>query len=428
LPIERVVDIVIAIVALEVLLRSFACLFLPLAPIRLRRSHADSFCAGLIRAHRPDFAAVNNAISERFGIDFRRSWALAFLRRALLPMLFAIALLCWLLTGVTALGINERAVYEAFGRPQAVFAPGLHLHLPWPFGVLRPVEYGVVHETPIVFAASGEASAEASAQPPAAADIEGVPAPSADRLWTGDHPSEASYLVASIANGRESFEIANIDLRVAYRIGLSDAAARAVIYNVASPDAAIRAMAGQMLARYFARFTIQDLLGQNRDAFVRGFEQELQSRLAALDTGIEVMGVVVEAIHPPSGAAASYQGVQAAAIQSQVEIATARAAATTLIGGAQEEAVRTRDSAAAAAVERVDQAKAALSLFGGDHQAHAAGGEAFLFERRLEHLGKGLAGMPLVIIDHRITHDDALTLDVRPLATKPTTDVPEEEP
>src|SRR5262249_3654148 len=108
LAIERVVDIVIAIVALELLLRSFACVFVPLAPIRTRRSHADSFCAGLIRAHRPDFAAVNEAISERFGIDFRRSWALAFLRRAMLPMLCAVALLCWLLTGVTALGNHQR--------------------------------------------------------------------------------------------------------------------------------------------------------------------------------------------------------------------------------------------------------------------------------------------------------------------------------
>ncbi|HEX3945002.1 MAG TPA: SPFH domain-containing protein [Rhizomicrobium sp.] len=341
-------------------------------------------------------------------------------------MLVAIVLLCWLLTGVTALGINQRAVYEAFGKPQAVFTSGLRVHLPWPFGVLRPVEFGVVHEIPILFSAAGDVIVEADRRSAEQASIEGTPPPSADRLWTADHPSEASYLVASIANGRQSFEIADIDLRIVYRIGLSEAAARDVVYNVTSPDSVIRATAGRMLARYFARYMMADVLGQNREAFIRGFERELQERLASLDTGIEVMAVVVEAIHPPADAAASYQGVQAAAIRAQVSIATAKADAVSRISDAQQQAIRTRNEGAGAAAERVDQAKAALSLFAGDHQAYVAGGDAFLFERRLEHLGKGLGILPLVIIDHRISHDDALTLDLRPSNPGTSTYVPEQ--
>jgi regulator of protease activity HflC (stomatin/prohibitin superfamily) len=414
------------VLALEFILRSFAYVFIPLAPIRTRRSHADSFLAGLIRPQWPDLGAINAAINEKFGIDFARSWALSFLRRAMIPMLVAIVLLCWLLTGVTALGINQRAVYEAFGKPQAVFTSGLRVHLPWPFGVLRPVEFGVVHEIPILFSAAGDVIVEADRRSAEQASIEGTPPPSADRLWTADHPSEASYLVASIANGRQSFEIADIDLRIVYRIGLSEAAARDVVYNVTSPDSVIRATAGRMLARYFARYMMADVLGQNREAFIRGFERELQERLASLDTGIEVMAVVVEAIHPPADAAASYQGVQAAAIRAQVSIATAKADAVSRISDAQQQAIRTRNEGAGAAAERVDQAKAALSLFAGDHQAYVAGGDAFLFERRLEHLGKGLGILPLVIIDHRISHDDALTLDLRPSNPGTSTYVPEQ--
>jgi regulator of protease activity HflC (stomatin/prohibitin superfamily) len=423
---EHVVDIIVGLVALELVLRSFAYLFIPLAPVQTRRSHADSFLAGLIRPQWPDLEAINKTINEKFGIDFARSWALSFLRRATVPMLLAMVLLCWLLTGVTALGLNQRAVYEAFGRPQAVFTSGLHVHLPWPFGVLRPVEYGVVHEIPILFSAAGNVMVEAGRQPAQAASIEGEPPPSADRLWTADHPSEASYLVASIANGKQSFEVADIDLRIVYRIGLSDAAARDVVYNVASPDSVIRATAGRMLARYFARYTMADVLGQNRDAFIRGFERELQARLASLDTGIQIMAVVVEAIHPPSDAAASYQGVQAAAIRAQVAIATAKGDAISRTSDAQQQAIRARNEAAGQAAERIDQAKAALSLFNGDHQAYLAGGDAFLFERRLEHLGKGLGILPLVIIDHRISHDDALTLDLRPLSAGASNYVPEE--
>ena len=45
---------------------------------------------------------------------------------------------------------------------------------------------------------------------------------SSDRLWTFSHPSEQSYLIASEANGQQTFQIADADLRVVYRIGLTD--------------------------------------------------------------------------------------------------------------------------------------------------------------------------------------------------------------
>ena len=422
---EHFADVVVGLVAAEIVLRCAAFFFIPLPPIETRKSPADSVIAGLIRLQRPNLAAFNATVRDRLGIDFARSWALAYIRRAALPVLMIMALFCWLLTGVTALGLNERAVYEAFGRPQAVFTPGLHLHLPWPFGVLRPVEYGVVREIPIVFAANGSVAADQTDEFQArGGDIEGAPPPSADRLWTADHPSEASYLVASASNGRQNFEVADIDLRIVYRIGLSDDSALAAVYNVSSPETMVRASAGRMLARYFARYTIADVLGQNREAFIGGFQRELQARLAALNTGIEVMAVVVEAIHPPSGAAASYQGVQAAAIRAQVLIATARANAVTVVKQAQQTATTTRDEAAAAAAENVDAAKTATALFAGDRQAYAIGGASFVFERRLEHLNKALAKLPLTVIDHRISRDDALTLDQRP---GPSAYVPDEQ-
>jgi regulator of protease activity HflC (stomatin/prohibitin superfamily) len=278
--------------------------------------------------------------------------------------------------------------------------------------MLKPVEYGVVREIPIVFAANGNVATEAERT--RAGTIEGPPPPSADRLWNADHPSEASYLVASVSNGKQNFEVADIDLRIVYRIGLSDQAARDVVYNIASPETMVRAAAGRMLARYFARYTIGDVLGQNREAFIRGFEKELQARLAGLDSGVEVMAVVVEAIHPPPAAAASYQGVQAATIRAQVDIATARATAISQTMSAQEEALKARNDAAAGAAERVDLARASTALFAGDRQAYAEGGTAFLFERRLEHLNTGLANFPKIVIDHNISRDNALTLDLRP--------------
>lgn len=424
--IEHGVAAITSLVGLELAIRSLVGWYSPRPSAAQRGCHADSAIAGLLRLQRPDFASLSASASRRFGIDLTRSWALGFIRRAATPSLLVLAALGWLLTGLSALGLSERAVYESFGRPAGVLHPGLHVHLPWPLGVLRPVEFGTVHEIPVVFAADDGTPAETeSSMEPTSTPIEGAAPPGADRLWDASHPSEASYLVASNSNGRQNFEVINIDLRVLYRIGLSDEAAQEVTYNVASPESIIQAAAGRMLARYFARYTVLDVLGQNREAFIRGFQRELQARLGDLSTGIEVMGIVVEAIHPPPAAAPAYQGVQTAAIRSVVQIAEAKAEAVQSINSAQDEATLLRNNAQAAAAERVDLAKSELALFDGDRQAYSTGGNSFLFERRLQHFDKALAGVPFTLVDHRIERADAPVLDLRPSSSAADTFAPE---
>ncbi len=419
---RQVASIVICLVALELFVRSIVRWYATPVAQADRLSHADSSIAGMLRFQRPDFAALGVAVTRQAGFDLGRSWALGFIRRALLPATGTLIVFGWLLSGVSALGLNERAVYESLGRPVAVLHPGLHVHLPWPMGVLRPVEFGEVREVPIAFPTDDGAPAETPTPLSSAdTDIEGIPPPSVDRLWDASHPSEASYLVASIANGRQNFEVINIDLRVMYRIGLSDRDAQQATYNVASPEEVIRAAAGQMLARYFARLTVLDVLGENRESFIRGFQTELQSRLASLSTGIEVMGVVVEAIHPPPAAAPAYQGVQTAAIRSVTHIAEARAEAAQTMNSAQSDATTLHNEATAAAAERVGAARTELALFDGDRQAHRIGGPAFLLERRLQRFNQVLRRTRFTVVDHRIEKANAPLLDLRPAPFSPDT-------
>jgi regulator of protease activity HflC (stomatin/prohibitin superfamily) len=392
------------LVSAEILLRNAAFVFMPLPPMEIRRGRADSFIAGLLRLQKPSLGPVSASLSRQFGIDLSRSWALQFIRRASFPSLAGLVAAGWLLTGITALDLSQRAVYEAFGRPQAVFHSGLHIHLPWPFGRLKPVEYGAVREIPIVFAnETGLPAAESS-----------VTTESADRLWDASHPSEASYLVASNRNGRETFEVVNIDIQILYRIGLSDRAAYDAVYSTDSSEALIRVAAGRMLARYFARYTIPDVLGQNREQFIRGFQQELQSRLNLLSSGIDVLGVVIEAIHPPPEAAGSYQEVQAAGIRAETLVARARASAVSVVSQAQSTGTTMRDGATASGTEMVDQAKIDTALFASDVTAYRQDGAAFLFERRLSDIGKSInPATPVTIIDRTINAAQMPMLDMR---------------
>src|SRR6185312_10286504 len=372
--IEGAMAIFIGLVALEMLLRAAAMLFVPFAPMATRRSVADSSLAALLRLTPPTLASVAQGVRRQFGIDLSRSWALAFVRQALFPITACMVVVAWATTGFTALGLNERAVYERLGEPVAVLGPGLHVHLPWPLGIMRRVELGTVHEIPVVFAAagdqasSGRGAATDQTLPDAAAEDQ--PPPSADRLWDASHPSEAGYLIASETQGKQSFQIVNIDLRIVYRTGESEAAARAAAYAVAEPEALIRAQAGELLVRYFARYTLLDVLGQSRETFSNAFRAELQQGLDKLSTGLEVIAVIVEAIHPPPGAANAYHYVQAAEILSRSEVSLRRADATRRLKSAQQTAMEDRNQALGAAAEAVSAARASSVLFQGDRTAY----------------------------------------------------------
>ncbi|MGH8209077.1 MAG: hypothetical protein ACREU6_05660, partial [Steroidobacteraceae bacterium] len=85
------------------------------------------------------------------------------------------------------------------------------------------------------------------------------------------------------------------------------------------------------------------------------------------------------------------------------------------------------NEAQAAAAERLDLAKTELALFDRDRQAYTAGGRAFLFERRLQHFDKALAGVPFTLVDHRIDRTDAPLLDLRQSSSVSATLAPPED-
>jgi regulator of protease activity HflC (stomatin/prohibitin superfamily) len=418
---ERAIAVLIALVALELIVRCAAIIFIPFAPIESRPSLADSSLAGaVLRLGLPSLRTINLAVRRQLGIDLSRSWALAFIQRAALPVLVGIGLFAWAVTGVTTLGLNQRGIYERLGTPVAVFGPGLHFHLPWPLGKIRPVELGVVHLLPIEFLLPGGANpdksssvgAEESEKPVGAED----PAPEgADRLWTDDHPFEGNYIIASEEHGRQSFQLVDIDMAVIYRVGLADAAARNAAYRVTDVDELIQALSGQILVRYFSNNTLLDLLGKSRETFTRQFQTTLQAQLDRFATGVEAISVSVEAIHPPPGAANAYHDVQAAEIRANTQISVQRGEALRSLGSAARVAGQERDRAAAAAAELLGQAQSESIVFVGDQQAYAQAGYPFLLERWLDNLTRALDRSGFILIDHRLSGPSMPALDLRDL-------------
>jgi regulator of protease activity HflC (stomatin/prohibitin superfamily) len=395
-----------ALVAMELMLRAVLSVFSPhrarLEPCLL----ADSVVAGLVRWHPRPLQTLQDDVQTHFGIDLRQVWAFAFIRRAVLPVLSLIVLVGWLLSSLWEIPIDGRGIYERLGKPVAVLGPGLHAGLPWPLGRVVPVENGVVHTLALSLSSDHTIAPEVS-------PAEGPAPASANRLWDVSHGSEKSQLIASGQDGRQSFQVINMDVRFIYRIALTDEAALAATYHSVDAPTLMRSTANRVLVHDFASRTLDGVLGEQRAALAREIGNTVQADLTRLASGIEILATVIEAIHPPAGVANAYHAVQAAQITVKALRARERGSAADQITMAQLQASTARDQATAAARETRAGAEAAGRRFTAEQQAYGRAGQAFLLEQYFSRLGQGLAHARAVILDHRLGGGTVPTIDLR---------------
>jgi regulator of protease activity HflC (stomatin/prohibitin superfamily) len=251
---------------------------------------------------------------------------------------------------------------------------------------------------------------------------EDPPPQAADRLWDRPHPGETTYLIASPAASGQGFQRVDVDLRLITRIGLSDAAALQAAYGIDDPNALVRATAGRLLAKYFASRTLAGVLGEDRRTFTDAVRVALQQDLDHLSTGVEIVAVVVEAIHPPPATADAWHNVESAEIRARVAIADENGAAAKTISAARITAELAASGATAIAAEIAAKAAVDHTLFTADRTASAAEPEAFRLERWLARLRTALPRAQVLVLDHRLAGTEAPTLDLRDLT--PTTPPP----
>jgi len=400
------IGILPGLVAIELLLRAVLSVFSPrreqLEPTLLARS----FVADMLRWPPQPLLALQHELHNRFGIDLRQIWAFSYMRRAFLPVLALVAAIGWLLTGIHEIPLQGRGIYERFGKPVQVFGPGLHAGLPWPLGRVLSVENGVVHE---LATSVGDAPAPTQADP-----AEGPAPMTANRLWDASHVNDKSQVIASSRGDQQSFQIVNMDVRFVYRIGLRDQDALAATYNNADVPTLIRSTASRILVHDFASRTLDGLLGADRVGLGEEIGRAVQGDLQKLNSGVEILATVVEAIHPPAGAANAYHSVQAAQIGAQALISRERGAAAEASNQAQLQASLARDQASASAREINATAQAADLKFSAEQKAYASAGQAFVLEQYLSQLSLGLSKARLLLLDHRLGgSSNAPTIDLR---------------
>ena len=352
------------LIVLELTVRALGRLFLPPPLPSTATAVTDSLLASVITGGP---RAPGTLLRTHFGLDFSRSWALAFVMKALLPAAFGTGLLCWILSGVKLIDLDQRGVYERFGAPVGVLGPGLHVLMPWPLGRLRPVEYGAIHSVAIgVDQTEPDDMTQVDAETPAPFAL--------NRLWETSHPGQAYYLVPSAGTGPEGFQEIATEIRVLYRVGLSDSAALQSVYTVADPESLIRDEAGRLVLRFFSSRKLETVIGADRQNVAPALRDQLAADIDSRHAGIEIVSVLIEEIHPPAGAAAAYHAVQAAEINSLATIYDEQAKAELTAGTAQQQAHQMTSASDAKADEITRVANAAGYRFDADRRAFAPAG------------------------------------------------------
>lgn len=392
------------IVALELAIRAILSAFTPQRVSLEPKLFATSFMAELLRWPPKPMQLMQDGLFQRFGVDLRQVWAFGFIKRAFLPVVTLMIFCGWLLSGVHEIPINGRGIYEKFGKPVVIFKPGLHTTLPWPFGRVINVENGVVHE----LTASSDENSLAPLTP-----AEGPAPETANRLWDATHRSEKSQIIASRNDGKQNFQIVDMDVRFIYRIGLTDQDALDATYNTANLPTLIRRTASRILVHDFAGRTLDDLLSEQRNELSKDVGNAVQKDLDQLNSGVELLATAIEAIHPPAKAANAYHKVQSAQIEVQALIAREKGKAAAEIDKARQQASLIEDGADANAHQNLSKAKADGIIFDADHAASNIAGKTFLREQYYQQLIQGMSHANSLIIDSRIHGEKSPTLDFR---------------
>lgn len=321
------------------------------------------------------FASIVDFAQRQLGIDLRSTWAMTVVRRSIEPLLLSLAIIGWLSTSFSVVGLDEQAIIERFGvrLTEPALHAGLHVHMPWPidkiyrFPMLRVQSLEIGHE--------------------------GVEAPGPENvLWAVEHaPNEFTLL---LGNGRD---LITVDAGVQFRI----VDAGAWLYHCQNPVQALSAISYRAVMRNTVNLTLSDALSQNIFSLSQRMRSMIQRDADALGLGVEILGFTVGGMHPPVAVAQDYQAVVSAELRKVTAVVTAQVERTVSLPDAKSSALSAVNRAHAEAAESLAKAAGEAWSFRILESQYRAAPNLYFFRRRLEALENGLTFQDLTVIDSR---------------------------
>jgi len=259
--------------------------------------------------------------------DLQRRLSSAFSRRRRrgrnrgLLWLIPLAVFGWLLSGCYLVDAGDRGVEFLLGRFQAVTAPGLHWHAPWPLGTSQTVS-GVDQGADYVRGYAVLLTADGNA----------VTAEITVHYTITDLPRYLFANASPMGGGAAADALADI----------TDGAVSAAVAHASLPE----------------------LMGPGVDAVETSVRNTLLAQLKLYPLGVEVSRVTLAKVSAPAPLASAYAAVRQAEVAAQKQSDTADAYAAEMLPKARGEADGRLDAAKSFAGELVKRAQGDAAAFG----------------------------------------------------------------
>lgn len=311
---------------------------------------------------------VISYLENSTGITMRSLWSIKLVKRIMPFAVIGGALLIWFCTGIVQVEPYQQAAIYRFGRLRdGMLQPGLHLTLPWPFDRAEIYNTEQVNKLTVGYISSENT----------------------DNVWTSSHGSREYRLLLGGGN-----ELVSINLRIEYKIG----DLRAYLKNSGSPERILEAKAYELATDKIIVTDLNSLLAIDRSEFSESFKKELDEKICDYDTGLTVVSIVLESIHPPVEIAAVYQELIGAQIDADRLRLDAEAQAAVKLA----EAEKQRDSeiigARTDSLTKRANANASVAEFMAGVAADGKYSDAYRYYKYMKAIGDAYGGARLVIV------------------------------
>ena len=188
----------------------------------------------------------------------------------------------WLASGIYRVEPDEQGVVLRFGAFDRTTLPGLNYHLPWPIEAALTPAVTRINRIEIGYRSVGQTSQDA-------------------KQATREVPEESLMLT-----GDEN--IIDIDFAVFWKINN----AVAYLFNTRNPPLIVKAVAESSMREVIGRTPIQPALTELRGQIASDVQRQTQQVLDNYKSGVEITGVQLQGVNPPSEVIESFLDVQRA--------------------------------------------------------------------------------------------------------------------
>lgn len=323
---------VMTVIAAELLLNFVLDFYRPRIEGVEHRPSFDSRLTNLLSEPGSIAHSIAEALNYQFGFEVSSTWFYKLLQKALLPLLLLGAASLLAISSVVLVGPGQQALVLTWGQvppaDQPPLGPGLHLKWPWPVQTADVVSMKQIRSLRI--GVGGERKQEEVAADKITVNGEELLV----YVWGREHGEHYEYdLLAARADvtagqGRQETSPetvpAEAETAPARRASASAAAAvsyirivadvlyhvtdlRQFLYGSVDDEDVLAKVGNAELVRFVAQHDVDSLLANQRENISRHLKAAINAEADRLGLGLEVVDVLVQGIHPPTGLADAFE-------------------------------------------------------------------------------------------------------------------------